>query len=146
MGLNHFVIAPYVPSALGGAKTKKQLIKELTELREQITELRASNGQKVLSEVKQHTSEDLFRKTLEEGPIGMAVANPSFQIVEVNEAFCQMLGYTKQELKIGIIGIDAIKNPIYDKYTKYVNTPPRIPITNPSMIIMKNFVICMLYT
>ncbi len=43
-------------------------------------------------------SEEQFRKIFEEGPIGMAIGSADLRFVEVNTAFCQMLGYTKKEL------------------------------------------------
>jgi len=43
-------------------------------------------------------SEEQFRKMFEEGPIGMVFTNADYQFVNVNKAFCQMLGYTKAEL------------------------------------------------
>jgi len=43
-------------------------------------------------------SEEQFRKLFEEGPIGMVIATADFRFAEANTAFCQMLGYSKQEL------------------------------------------------
>ena len=43
-------------------------------------------------------SENLFRRVFEEGPLGMAIAGPDFRFIEVNAAFCRMLGYTEEEL------------------------------------------------
>ncbi|MDD5313190.1 MAG: PAS domain S-box protein [Dehalococcoidia bacterium] len=42
--------------------------------------------------------EELFRKIFNEGPLGMAVSAPDFRFVEINQAFCAMLGYTREEL------------------------------------------------
>jgi PAS domain S-box-containing protein len=44
--------------------------------------------------------EERFRKVFEDAPIGMAIANiSSGQIVKVNYALCEMLGYTSAELE-----------------------------------------------
>ncbi|OGP50220.1 MAG: hypothetical protein A2Y79_07895 [Deltaproteobacteria bacterium RBG_13_43_22] len=43
-------------------------------------------------------SEECFRRVFEEGPLGMCIANPDFHFTKINEAFCQMMGYTGQEL------------------------------------------------
>ena len=43
-------------------------------------------------------SEERFRKVFEEGPLGMALVGQDYRLVEVNPAFCLMLGYTEQEL------------------------------------------------
>jgi PAS domain S-box-containing protein len=42
--------------------------------------------------------EEAFRNIFEEGPVGMALTDPQSRIVNVNHAFCQMLGYRKKEL------------------------------------------------
>ncbi|MBD2071081.1 PAS domain S-box protein [Leptolyngbya sp. FACHB-671] len=44
--------------------------------------------------------EERFRKVFEDAPIGMAIANiSSGQIMKVNHALCEMLGYTSAELE-----------------------------------------------
>jgi len=45
-------------------------------------------------------SEERFRKVFEEGPIGMVLTNHDLNFFSVNPAFCQMLGYTKEEMSI----------------------------------------------
>jgi PAS domain S-box-containing protein len=50
-------------------------------------------------------NEERFRKMFEEGPIGMAIVDASFRLIKVNAAFCQMLGYSEQEL-IGLTVAD----------------------------------------
>jgi len=45
-------------------------------------------------------SEQRFRKIFEEGPLGMAMADlTDGRFFSVNRAFCEMLGYTEEELK-----------------------------------------------
>lgn len=44
-------------------------------------------------------SEERFRKVFEEGPMGMALVAPNLRIMSSNEALCQILGYTSNELK-----------------------------------------------
>ncbi|MDM8558440.1 PAS domain S-box protein, partial [Candidatus Parabeggiatoa sp. HSG14] len=55
-------------------------------------------------------SEERFRKIFEEGPLGMAIAQIDQKIITVNNAFCQMLGYTKPEELVGAT-IDEITYP-----------------------------------
>jgi PAS domain S-box-containing protein len=43
-------------------------------------------------------SEERFRKVFEEGPIGMVLTSRELQFFNANPAFCQMLGYTKEEM------------------------------------------------
>lgn len=56
-----------------------------------ITELK--QAERVLRE-----SEERFRNIFEEAPIGMAVISLDGKLVQVNKAFCEMLGYSEQEL------------------------------------------------
>ncbi|HEY5039929.1 MAG TPA: PAS domain S-box protein, partial [bacterium] len=42
--------------------------------------------------------EEFFRNLFEEGPIGMTLAFPNSTLVNVNRAFCDMLGFTKDQL------------------------------------------------
>lgn len=43
-------------------------------------------------------SERRFRSIFEHTPLGMVIENIDGQIIEVNQAFCQMIGYSKAEL------------------------------------------------
>lgn len=44
-------------------------------------------------------SEERFRKSFEEGPIGMALVGLDFRFMKVNSRLCQMLGYSEDEMK-----------------------------------------------
>jgi PAS domain S-box-containing protein len=43
-------------------------------------------------------SEERFRKVFEEGPIGMVLTNHDLKFFSANPTFCQMLGYTAEEM------------------------------------------------
>jgi diguanylate cyclase (GGDEF)-like protein/PAS domain S-box-containing protein len=43
-------------------------------------------------------SEERFKRIFDEGPFGMVLANPDYTIIAVNKMFCELLGYTEQEL------------------------------------------------
>jgi PAS domain S-box-containing protein len=43
-------------------------------------------------------SEDRFRKIFEDGPLGMAIVGRDYRFAMVNRRFCEMLGYTAEEL------------------------------------------------
>jgi diguanylate cyclase (GGDEF)-like protein/PAS domain S-box-containing protein len=43
-------------------------------------------------------SEERFRNVLEHAPSGIAVASLDGQFIEVNQSFCNLLGYTREEL------------------------------------------------
>jgi len=46
-----------------------------------------------------HQSELRFRKIFEEGPFGMTLVNKELQILIANNLFCEMIGYTEDELR-----------------------------------------------
>ena len=50
------------------------------------------------AEEKLQQSEERFRRIFEQAPIGMVLVNLGHRYIKVNAAFCQMLGYTNQEL------------------------------------------------
>jgi PAS domain S-box-containing protein len=63
-----------------------------------ITTIVDINERKV-AEKKSHESEERFRKIFEEGPLGMAMASlTTGKFISVNKAFCNMLGFTKEEV------------------------------------------------
>lgn len=50
------------------------------------------------SEKKLREAEELFRTTFDKTPMGMALVNMEGRYLRINEAMCQILGYSKQEL------------------------------------------------
>ncbi len=50
------------------------------------------------SEEAVRASEERFRKTFEDAPIGMAIMDLDYRFVVVNRTLCRMLGYTEEEL------------------------------------------------
>jgi len=53
---------------------------------------------RVLAERKLRESQELFREVFEHGPVGIFVARPDGRFIQVNAAFCRMLGYSEPEL------------------------------------------------
>jgi len=51
---------------------------------------------KMEDELKEN--EEKFRSIFENAPIGMALTDLDFELIQVNDAFCQMLGYPKSDL------------------------------------------------
>ena len=43
-------------------------------------------------------SEELFRLTFDQAPVGAVLTGPDFRFQRVNDAFCTMLGYSREEL------------------------------------------------
>jgi PAS domain S-box-containing protein len=52
-----------------------------------------------LAEEALSQSESKFRKIYEEGPFGMALINSEFRIINANSTFCQLMGYSENELQ-----------------------------------------------
>lgn len=69
--------------------TEIALKKSQTELEKRVEERTADYAE----------SEERFRKIFEEGGIGMVMATPDFCFTKANQAFCEMIGYTEEELK-----------------------------------------------
>ncbi|HZP25736.1 MAG TPA: PAS domain S-box protein [Dehalococcoidia bacterium] len=44
-------------------------------------------------------SEERFRRLFEESPLGISIVGRDFRFLDVNNKFCEMLGYTREELK-----------------------------------------------
>jgi len=61
-------------------------------------ELRAVNRQLTDEMARRAAAEERFRNAFEYAPIGMALVSPDGQVLQVNAALCQMLGYTHEEL------------------------------------------------
>jgi len=55
-------------------------------------------GQRVRAEQKLRESDELFRGVFEHAPFGMCVTGLNGRFLQVNAAYCQMLGYSEQEL------------------------------------------------
>lgn len=43
-------------------------------------------------------SEERFKKVFEEGPVGIAIVGLDYRFIDANSIFCQIVGYTKEEL------------------------------------------------
>ena len=53
------------------------------------------------AEEAQHKSAEEFRAAFEDAPFGMCLSSLDNQFLRVNQAFCQLLGYSKEELLAG---------------------------------------------
>jgi PAS domain S-box-containing protein len=81
------------------SRQQKQVIQEIAlDLENTNERLILEIDERKQAEAKLRDSEERFRKIFEEGPLGMIIVNPHYQLVKPNKAFCQMLGYQEQEL------------------------------------------------
>ena len=55
-------------------------------------------GERLRAEQKLRDSEERFREVFENAPFAMCVSGPDGRFIQVNTAFCRMLGYLEQEL------------------------------------------------
>jgi PAS domain S-box-containing protein len=93
-----------------GSKTKRQLIDELAELQQRLSqlthELEAAHGRIDELEARdsgdavrqQQESEQRFRTLFEESPIAYQSLDWDGRLLEVNKAWLDLLGYTKEEV------------------------------------------------
>jgi PAS domain S-box-containing protein len=73
----------------------------LAELAEDLVnglEAQRARSDRLRSEEALRRSEDQFRLAMLHSPIGMAISSPSGQWLEVNPAFCGIVGYTREEM------------------------------------------------
>ncbi len=90
------------------SKTKSHHQEEISALRARIAELEAGNrvdrpsGKSRVEDAIQET-EAQFWGALEDGVVPLAIFNSDLQFVKINRAFCDLLGYAKQEIEGRII-------------------------------------------
>jgi len=90
----------YLSFNLDSANEKvESLNKQLKVIfRDRIGELNLEINQRRIAEYSLKQSEKQFRLLFERAPIGMVICTPDDKILQVNNAFCQSLGYTEDEL------------------------------------------------
>jgi PAS domain S-box-containing protein len=79
-------------------KTPAQLIAELTQLRHRVAELETAQAARQWTEAALRESEDKFKYVFDYSIVGKSITLPTGEI-QVNNAFCEMLGYSPEELQ-----------------------------------------------
>jgi PAS domain S-box-containing protein len=92
-------------------KTREQLINELAELHQRITELEVRENEGKRVEKGLRDSESLYRSLFDHIPVGLYRTTPAGQILDANPALIQMLGYPDRESLLAINAVDAYLNP-----------------------------------
>lgn len=100
------VTQTYAEVILGEGKTQRCFDLRISPLYRRNGHLTVTGSLVVLNEITEHKqteralreSEERFRNVFEEAPIGMAVVSLEGTLLQMNKAFCEMLGYGEQEL------------------------------------------------
>ncbi len=92
-------------------KSKKDLIKELAELRQQISEMEASKIECMKVEEELRSNEEKWRLLYENLPGGSFVINSQYLIQDVNDVLCKTTGYKREELIGQLCDIICPKGP-----------------------------------
>ncbi|MFH1662734.1 MAG: PAS domain S-box protein, partial [Chloroflexota bacterium] len=79
-------------------KTKGQLIKDLDKLRRQISELKSPEARRNQTLQMSGDEQEKHRAIIETALDGFCLINSAGKILEVNESYCRMVGYTQEEL------------------------------------------------
>jgi two-component system NtrC family sensor kinase len=79
------------------AELEYRVEQRTAELKRANALLEAEAAERVRAEKALRESEERFRRTFEEAPIGMALMKSDLKFLKVNKAFCEMFGYTEQE-------------------------------------------------
>ena len=96
----------YAEVTLGEGETQRCFDLRISPLYRRNGHLTVTGHLIVLNEITEHKqteralreSEERFHNVFEEAPIGMAVVSLEGTLLQVNKAFCEMLGYGEQEL------------------------------------------------
>src|SRR5947209_2756080 len=92
--------------ALGEGEAPRYFNLRISPLYRRMGDLAVAGRLMVLTDITEHklaervlrASEARFRHIFEEAPIGMAVVGLDGRLLQVNKAFCEMLGYDEEEL------------------------------------------------
>ncbi len=82
-------------------KTKEQLIDELAELRRRVAELENADSERKTADTDNRLNEERFRRLIDSNIIGMALWHADGRLTGANRAFCDLVGYTTEEVRAG---------------------------------------------
>jgi len=114
-------------------KTKEQLINELVEQRQRVSEVEAAEVKWKGVEESLRENEERYRHLYEESPVGIGLATPGGKVTSANKAMEAITGYSLGELK-KIDLADTYESPedraalteAVDRYGGVVNFPVRL--------------------
>lgn len=79
-------------------RIEKVNIEEQAKSKGRIRELALEINQRKITEVALRKSEERFRLMFELAPVGMVILSPKYIILDVNNSFCDTVGYSAEEL------------------------------------------------
>ncbi len=79
-------------------RIEKVNIEEQAKSRGRIRELALEINQRKITEAALRKSEERFRLMFEMAPVGMVILSPKHIIIDVNNSFCNTVGYSSEEL------------------------------------------------
>jgi len=82
-------------------KTKDELMSELVELRQRITDLTASETERRESEELLYTEKEKYRILVEESPLGVSIIGRDGHYKYINPKFIEIFGYTLEDIPRG---------------------------------------------
>jgi len=80
------------------AKTKHQLIEDLTRLRQRIDELEKAEADRKRAEEALKENEERFRTLMEQSPIAIQIMTTDGRIVQVNDAYVKLWEVTLEDV------------------------------------------------
>ncbi len=102
------------------AKTKEQLINELTELRRRVAELEQADSGKETADTNNRLNKEHFGRLFESDMVAIAFGHTDGCLREANQAFCNLFGYTPEEVLAGQVRlIDLIPQGFISRDLQY---------------------------
>lgn len=112
-------------------KTKKQLLQEIQQLRQQLQSSSQSISAENILEIKKALSEPSLYQTFDNLWLMVCCFNPKFQITLVNDAFCRFFGREKEEL----LGQSFLINIPEKAHPFVISKLNAVSIENPNVIV-----------
>ncbi len=103
------------------AKTKEQLINELTELRGRVAELEHAYLEKETAGINSQLNKKHFERLFESDMFAIAVGYIDGCLTEANKAFCDLFGYTPEEVLAGQVRLIDLIAP------EFIASDPKCP-------------------
>ncbi len=138
----------YMPLEISARKVEIEGVKYIQEICRDITERKQA-------EETLRVSEERFRKIFEESPISIAMTGKDMAIIRANSAFCKMLGYREDEVKlvplrnfthpdyvsdndVGMLRLVARETPVYHTENRFVRNDGSVIWGSTTISIIRN--------